>query len=109
MSGAEVDISAVRTEAAVDGGVEHGAALVAFTDAVMRGDHKSAEGERRRLLSLLGSEGFVDVASTIAAFNVVDRVANATGIPLDPMLAAMSEDLRTELGLDRFASAANTP
>ncbi len=108
MSGTEIDMSAVRKEAAVDGGIEHGAALITFTDAVMCGDQESAARERRRLLSLLGPQGFVDVASTIAAFNVVDRVANATGIPLDPMLAAMSEDLRAELGLDHFASAANT-
>ena len=45
----------------------------------------------------------------IGAFNVVDRIADATGIPLDPMLDAMSGDIRQELGLARFASAANTP
>jgi hypothetical protein len=43
------------------------------------------------------------------AFNVVDRVADATGIPLDDMMLAVSADLREQLGLARFASAANTP
>ena len=52
---------------------------------------------------------FVDVCAVIAAFNVVDRVADATGIPLDPMLHAMSGDVREELELARFGSAANTP
>ena len=45
----------------------------------------------------------------IASFNVVDRIADATGIPLDPMLEAMSGDVPKELGLTRFPSAANTP
>ena len=39
----------------------------------------------------------------------VDRVADATGIPLDPMLYAMSGDIREELHLARFRSAGNTP
>jgi hypothetical protein len=45
----------------------------------------------------------------VAAFNVVDRIADATGIPLDDMLRPMSADVRRELNLARFASAANTP
>jgi hypothetical protein len=40
--------------------------------------------------------------------NVVDRIADATGIPLDGMLLDANRDLRGELGLARFASAANT-
>jgi len=51
----------------------------------------------------------VDACALIAAFNVVDRVADATGIPLDPMLYAGSGDVREELGLARFGSSANTP
>ena len=39
----------------------------------------------------------------------VDRVANATGIPLDAGLAAMSGEVREELDLARFSSSANTP
>jgi hypothetical protein len=45
----------------------------------------------------------------IAAFNVVDRIADATGIPLDPMLEGMSAEIRRKLDLGRFASSANTP
>ncbi len=92
-----------------DCGVAHGARLVAFTEAVMADDRERMACERRALVDLLGDEAFVDVVATIAAFNVVDRVADATGIPLDPMMRAMSADVRQELGLSRFASAANTP
>jgi len=58
---------------------------------------------------VLSAEAFVDACAVVAAFNVVDRVADATGIPLDPMLQAMSADVRRELELARFGSAANTP
>ncbi len=92
-----------------DGGVEHGARLVAFTEAVMNTDDDALQRERRALRSVLSAESFVDVAATIGAFNVVDRVADATGIPLDSMLEGMSVDLRRDLNLARFASAANTP
>jgi hypothetical protein len=50
----------------------------------------------------------VDACAVVGAFNVVDRVADATGIPLDEMLRAMSADVPELLGLTRFRSAANT-
>ena len=45
----------------------------------------------------------------IGAFNVVDRIADSTGIPLDASLQAMSDAVRSELDLARFGSSANTP
>ena len=107
MSGTTVDLRAVTGEASGDAGVEQGARLIAFTEAVMRGD--SAGRERDALRTVLSPGAFVEVCAVIGAFNVVDRIADATGIPLDPMLDAMSGDIRQELGLARFASAANTP
>ena len=107
MTGTEVDVGAVRDAPPAGSGVEHGAELLAFTDAAMRGEGAAAEGSRLR--ALLSPDAFVDVAAVIGSFNVVDRIADATGIPLDPPLAAMSGDLRRELNLARFASSANTP
>jgi alkylhydroperoxidase family enzyme len=97
----------VTGEASGDAGVEQGARLIAFTEAVMRGE--SAARERDALRAVLSPAAFIDVCAVIGAFNVVDRIADATGIPLDPMLDAMSGDIRQELGLARYASAANTP
>ena len=92
-----------------DAGVAHGARLLAFADAVMGADEARVHEERAALRALLSDDAFVDVCAVIGAFNVVDRIADATGIPLDPMLQAMSGDVRAELRLARFASAANTP
>ena len=58
-----------------DGGVEHGARLVAFTEAVMGDDDVALERERKALRALLTPEAFVDCAATVGAFNVVDRIA----------------------------------
>ena len=92
-----------------DGGVVHGALLVAFTEAVMRGDEEDIRRRRQALRAVLSPAGFIDVAATIGAFNVVDRIADATGIPLDDMMKPLSQDVRQELDLARFASSANTP
>ena len=89
--------------------IEHAATLLAFTDAVMGHDEAALQRERAALRGVLSTECFVDAAAVIAAFNVVDRVADATGIPLDPELMMMSSDVRQELNLTRFASSANTP
>jgi hypothetical protein len=109
MTGTAVDLAAVNGGVEGDGGVEHGARLVAFTEAVMRGDEAGIARERRTVRALLDPEAFVDLAGVIGSFNVVDRIADATGIPLDEPLAAMAGDIHRELGLGRFASAANTP
>lgn len=108
-TGDEVDLGNVNGGVESDGGVEHGARLVAFTEAVMGGDEARLAGERAALRALLTPEAFVDAAAVIGAFNVVDRIANATGIPLDAGMAAMSGEVRKELDLARFVSSANTP
>lgn len=92
-----------------DGGVLHGAQLLAFTDAVMRADPGGVRRERAKLRARIGDEAFVEVCAVIGFFNIVDRVADATGIPLDEPLLFMSAEVRAELDLARFASAANTP
>ena len=109
VSGAEVDLGLVNGERASDGGVAQGARLLAFTEAVMRGDDAARAQERARLRSVLSPEAFVDACAVIGGFNVVDRIADATGIPLDAPLLDMSIDVRQQLNLARFASAANTP
>lgn len=108
MNGANVDLAAVNGSVDNDAGVEHGALLVSFTEAVMRGDQRAIDEGRQALLAVLSPESFVDVAATIGAFNVVDRIADSTGIPLDDMMRPLSADVRRELDLGRFASAANT-
>jgi hypothetical protein len=108
VNGRQVDLHAVNGTSGSDAGVEHGARLLAFTEAVMRKDDEELVRQRQMLRSLLPDESFVDACAVIGAFNVVDRIADATGIPLDGMLQAVSADIREELNLTRFGSSANT-
>lgn len=105
----DVDLSQVNDGAEHgDGGVAHGARLMAFTDAVMADDDEALRRERKELRALLSDDAFVDTCATIGAFNVVDRIADSTGIPLDPAMIAMSAPVREQLELERFGSSVNT-
>ena len=109
ISGVEVALSPVNEGAEHGGGgVAQGAAIVAFVDATMADDDGALKTARTALRAVLSDEAFVDTCATIGAFNVVDRIADATGIPLDDSLFAMSESVRGELDLARFGSSANT-
>lgn len=87
----------------------HAAELVAFAEAVMGDDDAALRRTREALRGVLSPEAFVDACAVIGAFNVVDRIADATGIPLDDGLAQLSREVREDLDLARFGSAANTP
>ena len=58
---------------------------------------------RRRLRSELGDEGLVDASAVIANYNALDRVADATGIPLEAAKEANTVELRAVLGINDFA------
>ena len=90
-------------------GVPHERELVALAEAVVRGSEAELAGARRAALSALGPEGFVAAAAVAANFERMVRIADATGIPLDAPLDAISAGMRAELGIDAFGSAASTP
>ena len=97
------------SKAAATSGVAHADALVAFTEAVLGEDDAELTRARGEALERIGPAGLVDAAAVVGNFQRMVRIADSTGIPLDAPLALATEDLRSELGLDRFGSAANTP
>ena len=88
-----------------DCGVAHGRLLVAFAEAVLGDDDIALRRARVTLAAALGASGLVDAAGVVGLFDAIDRVADATGIPLEPEKAAASADFRAALDLDRFAAA----
>ena len=100
------DLAAVMGGDAGGGGVPQGRLLLDFAEAVLGEDEGSLVGARAALAAALGPEALVDAAGIVGLFNAIDRVADATGIPLETEKAAASADFRAALGLDGFAVAA---
>ena len=106
MDGTAVELSALTAaQAVVASGVEHGEVLLAFVEAMVGDDDTALARARETLVQACGTEVMVDAAGVASNFERMVRIADSTGIPLDERLAAMSQDVRDELGLDRFAAA----
>ena len=86
----------------------HGGALVGFAEALVRRDDTALARARDEVLEKLGPAGLVDTAAVASNFQRMVRIADATGIPLDAPVNAMTGDIRGELELGRFGSSANT-
>ena len=78
--------------------------LIEFADALLGADDQRLEKARAEIVSSMGEAALVDAASVAGFFNAIDRVADATGTPLDEQTATETETLRTELGIDDFAA-----
>lgn len=123
ISGREHDLRAITDPAtAAASGVEHAGELLRFVDAAIEaGSEAGSESEldskreaeleaaREALRGAVGPAGLVDAAAVLGNFERMTRIADATGIPLDAATDMMSTDFRGSLGLDGFASAAQTP
>ena len=90
-----------------DSGVPHGGLLTAFAEAAVRRTD-ALPGLRERVVVELGPQELVDAAGVVANFQRMVRIADGCGIPLDEFTRDATDDVREDLGLHEFASAANT-
>ena len=67
-------------------------------------DEEALSGARRDILDTLGPEALVDACGVAATFNAIDRVADATGIPIDEARLEPTADFRESLGINAFPS-----
>jgi D-serine deaminase-like pyridoxal phosphate-dependent protein len=110
MQGEAADLTPlVDPAAAAESTIPLATELVTFAESVVQGDDDTLARAREELLRIAGPEAFVDAAAVAANFQRMVRIADSTGIPLDAPVNAMTADLRAELGIDEFGSAANTP
>ena len=104
----EIDLQAVNGDA--DGaavGIEFGPELMRFAESVASRD-EALERHRRELLEAAGPAVLVDAAGVAANFQRMTRIADAMGIPVDGRSLEMGQQVRQELGIERFPSARNT-
>jgi hypothetical protein len=77
--------------------------LVAFAEAVLGDDDRRLQEVQAAIRDRMGDPAFVDAAAIVATFNAIDRVADATGIPIEDNKAASTADFRAALGINAFA------
>lgn len=99
---ATVEMEAVSGSENGDGGVAHGALLTDYAEKVHNGTVTATE--RTALAAAVGDAGLVDAAAVCANFNMMVRIADGTGTPLDAGTIPASEDLRQDLGLNELTS-----
>jgi len=102
------DLNSVTGGVQDDGGVPHGRLLVEFAEAVLGEDEEALARARATIREAIGPAGLADAAGVVGLFDAIDRIADATGIPLEAEKAAASADFRAALGLDRFDIAARS-
>ncbi len=100
--GSTLELETVHGDVGHDGGVNHGQMMIRFAEAGVAGEGDALATARAEVESTLGSEALVDCAATVAIFCAVVRIADATGIPLEPYKEELSAPLREKLDLDRF-------
>ena len=110
----EVDDETVNLESLVSGdaagnNLPGSAPLLAFAEVALGDDAQAITTARDNVTEALGEAAMIDAAGIIANFQRMVRIADSTGIPLDPPVVMMTQDLRADLGLNEYASAANTP
>jgi hypothetical protein len=93
----------VTAGAASESGIAHGALLIEFAEAVLSTEDARLAAARSEILKVLGTRGLVDAAGVVGFFNAIDRVADATGTPLDDKTLADSAALRDDLRINDFA------
>ncbi len=101
-TGADYELSGIAGDG--DGGIPDGRLLIEFAEAVIGDDDAQLTEARGRLMQTLGGAALVDAAGVVATFNAIDRVADATGTPIDEVRIETSIELRAALGIERFPS-----
>ncbi len=104
-AGGDATLSGIAEGAkAGDAGIAHGEKLAAFVDAALGADPAQLATARDALRAAAGSAALVDAAAVIGNFERMVRIADGTGIPLDGVVAALSSDIREDIGVEAFGS-----
>ena len=109
MTGGAIDFDGLTDPACTEiRGVPDSRELLQFTDACLGDDTAALATSRQALVAKMGSEAMVDTVGIISNFQRMVRIADATGIPTDDAMFMTSVDLREQLGINQYISAANS-
>ncbi len=88
-----------------DQGIEFGAQLMQFAEAVAKRDQETLPTARQALLDAAGPAVLVDAAGVAANFQRMVRIADPIGIPYDNLESEMARQVQDELNLTAYPSA----
>ena len=109
LTGGAIDFDGLTDPACTEiNGVPNSRELLQFANACMGVPGFVPDVARPALVDGMGSAAMIDTAGVISNFQRMVRIADATGIPSDGPMQLMSEDLREQLGINRYVSAANS-
>ena len=90
------------TDRSVDPLIPKGGILLDFVDAVLSGEEPARQTSRAAVLDELGPTGLVDASGVIANFEMMNRIADATGIPVGQGTLKRTVEWRELVGIDQF-------
>jgi hypothetical protein len=97
--GYDIDIAAIE-DPSIPVGIPGGNDLLHFVDAVMAGSPDERTDARTAIIDTLGPESLVDAASVFGNFEMMNRVAEGTGIPIPAQAIERMRDTIDALGLN---------
>jgi hypothetical protein len=83
-------------------GVPGGNTLLRFVDAAIGRSDEPLGDSHNAIIEELGPEALVDAAAVFGNFEMMNRIAEGTGIPLTHQLLKREERLITDLGIDNL-------
>lgn len=83
----------------VDLGVPGGSEMINLVNVFFAGDEHQKEPARQALIDALDPESFFDAATVFGNFEMMNRVAEGTGIPIPPQAVDREAELMKILGL----------
>ena len=83
-------------------GVAGGAELLRFAETALGSDPAALAEARRAAIGAVGMDGMMDAAAVIGGFDGITRIADATGIPVEPAKAEAAADFVAALGIERY-------
>ena len=96
--GYDLNIAAIR-DPSIGTGVPGGTELLHFVDAVHTGGHDDLMRAQGEIIDLLGPESLVDAAAVFGNFEMMNRVAEGSGIPVARQSIERMGDTIDQLGM----------
>ncbi len=96
--GYEIDLAAI-SDTSIPIGIPGGNLLLHLVDVIHGVSDEALRDVQTALIDQLGPEALVDAAAVFGNFQMMNRVAEGTGIPIPQQSIDRESDLVTKLGL----------